>query len=141
MTRQIFENEWVTCLLDDSLPVLKHVWKKETPGEIFRQNLLTIVNHYIGFLPDYPHLAWLADTQKLGEVDEETEIWFTEVWENLLFKQAGVMIHAVILGEDFYADYPMEKFKMDAERKFKNKGIRLGVFLNEEDAYEWIRTR
>jgi hypothetical protein len=141
MTHQVFENEWVTCLLDDSLPVLKHVWKQETPGEIFRKNLLTIADHYVSLVPDYPFLAWLADTQKLGEVDEETEKWFAEVWEDLLFNQAGVKIHAVILGEDFYADYPMEKFKMDAERKHKNRGIELGVFMNEEDAYEWIRTR
>lgn len=141
MTQQVFDNEWVTCLLDDSLPVLKHVWKKETPGEIFRKNLLTIVDHYVALVPDYPYLAWQADTQKLGEVDEETEQWFADVWEDLLFNQVGVKIHAVILGKDFYADYPMEKFKMDAERKHKNRDIKLGVFMNEKDAYEWIRTR
>lgn len=141
MTQQIFENEWVNCLLDNSLPVLKHVWKKETPGEIFRQNLITIAEHYTALLPEHPHLAWLADTEMLGEVDEETEKWFVEVWEDLLFNKASVKVHAVILGEDFYADYPMEKFKKDAERKNKNRGIQLGVFMNEEDAYDWIRTR
>lgn len=141
MTHFIFENEFVICELDDSLPVLKHRWKKETPGDIFRENLLSIIQHYITLKKTYQALAWLADTQLLGEVDEETELWFSEVWEGRLFNEAGVKIHAVILGEDFFADYPMEKFKIEAEEKFKNKEIQLGVFTDEEEAYDWIKTR
>ncbi len=141
MTHFIFENEFVICELDDSLPVLKHRWKKETPGNIFRENLMSILQHYIALKQDRQSLAWLADTQLLGEVDEETELWFSAVWEDRLFNEAGVKIHAVILGEDFFADYPMEKFKIEAEEKFKNKEIQLGVFTDEEEAYDWIKTR
>jgi hypothetical protein len=89
----------------------------------------------------YANLAWLADTQLLGEVDEETEEWFVKVWDDLLFNQAQVKIHAVILGEDLFAEYPMEKFKMDAEQKFKQLNVQLGVFSDEQEAYDWIRTR
>jgi hypothetical protein len=141
MTQLIFENEYVICQLDDTLPVLKHFWKKEMAGEIFRGNLLNIQQHYLKLSGSHSRLAWLADTNLLGEVDEETEKWFKEVWEDLLFDKAGVKIHAVILGEDFYAEYPMEKFKMDAEQKFKSKNVQLGVFVDEEEAYDWIRTR
>ena len=141
MIHFIFENDYVICELDDSVPVLKHRWKEETPGEIFRKNLITIQQHYVELVKDYPHLAWLADTQLLGEVDEETEKWFTNVWEDLLFNQAKVKIHAVILGDDFFAEYPMEKFKMDAELKFYKQGVLLGVFSDEQDAYDWMRTR
>ena len=141
MIHFITENEFVICELDDSLPVLKHRWKKETPGSIFRENLLSILQHYKALKESHPSLAWLADTQLLGEVDEETELWFSEVWEDRLFNEAGVKIHAVILGEDFFADYPMEKFKIEAEEKFKNKEIQLGVFTDEEEAYDWIMTR
>ena len=77
----------------------------------------------------------------LGEVDEETEAWFVRVWDDLLFNQAQVKIHAVILGDDLFAEYPMEKFKMDAEEKFKQLNVQLGVFSNELKAYDWIRTR
>lgn len=141
MTHFIFENEFVICELDKSLPVLKHRWKKETPGSIFRENLLVILHHYVNLKKENQSLAWLADTQLLGEVDEETESWFSEVWEDRLFNEAGVKIHAVILGEDFFADYPMEKFKIESEEKFKNKEIQLGVFTDEEEAYDWIKTR
>jgi len=140
MTLFIFENEFVICELDDSLPVLKHRWKRQTPGEEFRKNLIEIQRHYLKLKISYENLAWLADTQLLGEVDEETEEWFARVWDDLLFNQAQVKIHAVILGDDLFAEYPMEKFKMDAEQKFKQLNVQLGVFSNELKAYDWIRT-
>jgi hypothetical protein len=56
-----------------------------------------------------------------------------------LFAQREVKIHAVILGNSIYADYPMENFKQDAEQKFHNFDVHLGVFSNQQEAYEWIR--
>ncbi len=141
MIQTVFENESVICELDDLLPVLKHRWKHEVSGEVFRDNLVTIQKHYLVLNKIYDYLAWLADTRLLGEVDEETERWFKDVWEDMLFKEANIKIHAVILSEDFYAEYPMEKFKLDAENKFKSNGVQLGVFTDEEEAYDWIRTR
>jgi hypothetical protein len=137
----IFDNEYVSCELDDELPVLRHRWKGPLPGEIFRQMLLHIAERYRELSKSYSNLAWLADTQLLGEVDEETEKWFAEVWDNLLFGELGVKYHAVILGEDLFAEYPMEKFKLRAAEKFKTHGVQLEVFSDEEEAYDWIRTR
>ncbi len=141
MTKTIFENDYVQCELDESLPVLKHRWKKEPPGAVFRESLITILQHYLDLKKDYDNMAWLADTQLLGEVDDETEKWFSEVWDEKLFREAQVKIHAVILGDDLFAEYPMEKFKLDAEEKFKNYNVQLGVFSDEEEAYQWIKTR
>ncbi len=141
MVQLVFENDFVICELDDSLPVLKHRWKQETPGQVFRENLVKIHEHYIEYKKQYEYLAWLADTRELGEVDEETETWFSDVWEDLLFRIAGVKFHAVILGEDLFADYPMERFKLEAEERFRELDVQLGVFSDEEEAYDWIRTR
>lgn len=141
MILQIFDNEYVTCELDDSLPVLKHRWKKSLPGNIFRDTLVSIQQRYVELKKSYSNLAWLADTQLLGEVDQETEKWFDDVWEDLLFNKAGVKVHAVILGEDIFADYPMEKFKLHAAEKYKTLQVQLEVFSDEQEAYDWIRTR
>src|SRR5277367_1322772 len=103
-----FENDYVICELDESVPVLKHRWKKVPQGSVFRDNLVEIQQHYLKLAKTYDKLAWLADTQLLGEVDEETEKWFSEVWDDLLFNEAKVKFHAVILGEDLFAEYPME---------------------------------
>ena len=135
----IFDNEFLSCELDDSLPVLRHYWKVQPTGEQFRSQLLNVLEEYKKLKPTYEDLAWLADTTELGELDEETETWLVEVWEDLLFVKAGVKIHAVILGESIFADYPMENFKQDAEQKFHAYNVHLGVFSTKEEAYEWIR--
>jgi hypothetical protein len=87
----------------------------------------------------YGNLAWLADTTLLGELDEETEQWLVEEWEVMIFSKAGVKIHAVILGNNIFADYPMEQFKKDSEQKFEIFNVRLGVFSNQQEAYRWIQ--
>ena len=139
MVLKIFDNEFLSCELDDSLPVLRHYWKISPTGEQFRSQLLNVLEEYRKLKPTYKDLAWLADTGQLGELDEETENWLVDVWEDLLFVKSGVKIHAVILGESIFADYPMENFKQDAEQKFHAYNVHLGVFSTQEDAYEWIR--
>jgi hypothetical protein len=139
MIINIFENEWVVCEMDDSLPVLRHRWKQEATGETFKSNLLRILEEYETLKLSYAMLAWLADTTLLGELDEDTEEWLVDTWEDLIFKEAQVKIHAVILGSNIFADYPMEQFKADAEQKFEVFNVHLGVFSNLEEAYRWIR--
>lgn len=139
MIINIFDNEFLSCELDDSLPVLRHRWKHATDGEDFRSNLLKVYAEFKKLKDSYSMLAWLADTTLLGELDEETEAWLVDVWEDLLFGQRVVKIHAVILGNSIFADYPMENFKQDAEQKFQSFDVHLGVFSNQEEAYQWIR--
>jgi hypothetical protein len=141
MILSIFDNAFLTCELDDSLPVLKHRWKGEVTAGEFKNNVLKVLDHYVDLAKTYAGLAWLADTALLGEVDEETDIWLLSTWESLLFQKARVKIHAVILGASIYADYPMEKFKQHAEEEFKSHHVHLGVFSNERDAYHWIKQK
>ena len=139
MITGIFDNEFLFCELDDSLPVLRHFWKKAPTGEQFKSNLLKVLEEYKKVRQSYKGLAWLADTTNLGELDEKTEAWLVEEWEDLLFVKGGVKIHAVILGESIYADYPMENFKQDSEEKFQTYNVHLGVFTDQEEAYAWIK--
>ncbi len=139
MVKRIFDNEFLLCELDDSLPVLRHYWKKAPSGEQFKSNLLKVLEEYRPLSLSFKELAWLADTAELGELDEKTETWLVEEWEDLLFVKADVKIHAVILGESIYADYPMENFKQDAEEKFQTYNVHLGVFSDQEEAYSWIK--
>ena len=139
MVIPIFDNEFLSCELDDSLPVLRHFWKQAPTGEEFRSNLLKTLEEYKALRGPYKGLAWLADTTQLGELDEKTETWLVEEWEDLLFGKTGVKIHAVILGESIFADYPMEYFMRDAEQKFQDYNVHLGVFSSEKEAYSWIK--
>lgn len=141
MLLSIFENEFVKCELDDSIPVLRHRWLSEPSGDDFKNNLLRMQEEYIQLKKSYKDLAWLAETQLLGELDESVETWLVDVWEDLLFDKSGVRVHAVILGASIFGDYPMEKFKLDAEEKYKLRNIWLGVFSNDKDAYNWIKRK
>lgn len=135
----IFENEFVRCELDDDVPVLRHRWLAAPPGQEFKFNLKRILEEYIQLKKTYTNLAWLANTELLGELDVDVEQWLVDEWEGLLFDVAGVRVHAVILGASIYADYPMERFKMDAEEKHRSKNLSLEVFSNESEAYRWIK--
>lgn len=135
----IFDNEFVTCQLDDSVPVLMHRWKQAPPPEEFQFTLKRILEEYKTLSKSYGNLAWLVDAALLGELDEEVEDWLVSDWEQMLFAEAGVKIHAVILGQSIFADYPMEKFKQDAETKFEKFNVHLGVFSNQKEAYDWIK--
>lgn len=140
MDHPVFSNQYLTCILDDSIPVLKHRWQCSPPLGEFKKGLLAILKEYKQYKIDYPNLKWLADTELLGELSEEDEKWLTSEWDHLLFDEAGVKVHAVILGPDFFADYPMEKFKSSSERKFQELGAQLEVFLDEKGAYDWLRS-
>ena len=140
MTTLIFRNKFVICELDDSVPVLKHRWLQPPPDQEFQQGLLNILKEYdkLAQTDNLKDLKWLADTELLGELSEEVEDWLVSTWDHKIFDESGVKVHAVILGSDLFADYPMEKFKMSSEDKFEKHGIRLGVFANEEQAYDWL---
>ncbi|MFM8912463.1 MAG: hypothetical protein ACKOE6_06005 [Flammeovirgaceae bacterium] len=139
MTLGIFDHEFVTCQLDESVPVLLHRWKQAPPPEEFMFTLKRILEEYKTHKHQYPKLAWMVDAALLGELDEQVENWLVNDWEKMLFEQAGVRVHAVILGQDIFADYPIEKFKQDAERKFEKFNVHLGVFSNRDEAYHWMK--
>jgi len=140
MIIQVYQNDLVICELDDSIPVLRHRWTKEPTGEQFESGLIEIARHYRDLKKAYKNLTWLADTKLLGELSSEVEHWLENIWEDVLFRESGVTIHAVILGENIFADFPMEKFKMDAEEKFINLNVHLGVFSSETAAYDWMKS-
>ncbi len=139
MLQKILNTAYLNCELDEDVPVLRHKWLQEPPEGEFQKGLLSIFEKFKGLKNQYPDLKWLADTQLLGELSEEDEEWLVTKWDRLLFHEAGLKVHAVILGEDFYADYPMEKFKQSSEKKFNELGAKLEVFLNEENALKWLR--
>ena len=139
MTTEILKNDYFTCELDDSIPLLRHQWLKEPPDEVFKNGLMDILKEYGKLKEKYSDLKWLADTQLLGELSEDVENWLVTEWDHLIFDEAEVKSHAVILGTDLFADFPMEKFKMSSEEKFEEKGVKLGVFANEQQALTWLK--
>lgn len=76
----------------------------------------------------------MVDAALPGELDEDVENWLVTDWEKMLFEDAGVKARAVISFQDIFADYRIEKYKLDAEKKFKKFNVHLGVFSNQPEA-------
>ena len=138
MTTTILEKEYLICELDNEIPVLKHRWLKNPTSEEFRDGLTSIHGAYLKLKDDFKELKWLADTQLIEELDEEVKEWLNSEWNDMLFIEAGVKTHGVIRGPDLYADYPMEIFKLVSAKKYQDLGLKLEVFKDEEEAYEWL---
>jgi hypothetical protein len=138
MNHLILENQLIICELDESIPVLKHRWTTQPTSDEFRNQLIELQKVYLIQKKKYPKLKWLADTALLGELTHEDEEWLENVWEKLLFEDAEVKVHGVILGDDIFADYSMEYFKQKADKAYSEKGVKIGIFMDEEEAYEWL---
>lgn len=135
----IRETDLTICQIDSEIPVMMHRWLRKPNSEEFREELKALQELYIEQSPGFTNLKWLADTELLGERTKDDEVWLEETWEKMLFDEAGVKVHAVILGHDIYADYSMESFLRDADRTYRDKGVQLGLFMNIESAMEWLR--
>jgi len=139
MIEVLLQNENVICELDEEIPVLRHRWLKEPTSNEFRDGLLTMQKIYLAHKSKFENLKWLADTEHLGELNEDDENWLTSEWDQKIFMEAGVKVHAVILGDSIFADYPMEVFKKSSAKKYEEMGIKLDVFANETNAYNWLK--
>ena len=139
MSSTLFESDCVRCEMDEEIPVLRHRWLRKPSSEEFRDGLKNVLKEYKELSKSSPGLKWLADTQLLGELSPEDEKWLVDEWDDMLFREAGVKVHAVVLGDDIFADYPMEDFKMSSARKFTEMGVKLEVFTSVDDAYAWLK--
>ena len=140
MGDKVLENDCFICEIDDSVPVLRHRWLRRPSSEEFREGLTSILAEYKELSLIHKDLKWLADTELLGELSVEDEKWLVHDWDRMLFTEGGLKVHAVILGHDIFADYPMEDFKQSSARKFHELGVKLEVFTDKEQAYEWLKS-
>jgi len=137
----VFQNEYLKCEIDEENSILIHRWLRQPSSEEFKEGLGIVLDEYQINKSKYQGLKWLADTELLGELNEADENWLTTKWDRMLFEDAGVKIHAVILGSDIFADYPMELFKKSSIHKFNERGVKLGVFPDMNRAFEWLKNQ
>lgn len=137
--KTLFENEFVKCQFDEENKILRHIWIANAKGDDFRNNLLKILDSYKILKKDNPVLHWLGDTSKLSVMSLTDQKWLDETWNELLFVDAGVKTHAVIVSADAFAKYAMEKFNKTMNQKHADNDVISKTFKDEETAYEWFR--
>jgi hypothetical protein len=138
MKTQMFEEPFIECYLDDSVPVLAHFWKKHPNKDEFKAALLKMIDHFKSQKKLYHNLTWCGDTTNLGVLSLETQNWLNEKWSGIMV-EAGVKYHALIVPKDVFAKHAMKKFK-DSIDHTKDELI-IAHFMDEPSAFEWLKER
>jgi hypothetical protein len=138
MKQKIFDLDYLTCTLDDEAAILFHAWKRKPTPEEFETGLMKVQSTYIQQKPKFNKLHWLGDTKNVGVLSLKTQKWLDDVWNEALFIKAGVKTHAVLVGEDVFGKYAMQKFATHAEEIYKAQELKMGVFATEKEAYDWF---
>jgi hypothetical protein len=137
--KTLFSEDSLDCFFDEDANILFHVWKRKPKGDEFRTVLNKVREEYINLKKTNPVLHWLGDTRLLGVVSIEDQGWLDKVWNEMLFVNAGVRTHAVIIGTDIFAKYAMEKWKKSMQSKYTAQQLQLETFPTKEDAYKWFK--
>lgn len=137
--KTVFEEDHLVCHFNEENNVLHHIWKDKAKGDQFRNGLLKVYDAYIALKKEHPGLHWLADTRNLSVLPLADQQWLDDTWNELLFVQAGVKTHAVIIGDDAFAKYAMEKFKNTMTKRYASQQIKLETFVDEREAYDWFK--
>ncbi len=137
--KTLFEEEFLVCKFDEENKILYHIWLDKAKGDLFRNSLLKVLDHYKKLKSDHPVLHWLGDTRNLSVLPLDDQKWLDVTWNELLFEEAGVKTHAVIIGDDAFARYAMDKFKNSMNQKYASKNIILETFKDEAAAYSWFK--
>jgi hypothetical protein len=136
----LFKESYLECFLDTDAKVLFHVWNSKPTSQQFRDGLTKVFNEYQKNKAKFsPTLHWLGDTRLMGVVTVDDQGWLSKVWNDMLFGKAGVKTHAVIIGDDVFAKYAMEKFKTAMRQQYADKNLHIETFPDKDSAYKWFK--
>jgi hypothetical protein len=139
--KEIFKQPYLECYYDEDANVLFHIWVKKPNSEQLKGGLTKVFDEYVSLRKKVGgNIHWLADTQKIGVISIDDQAWLEKVWNEMLFVKANVKTHAVIIGNDVFAKYAMEKFKKAMLEKYKDKDLHLATFPGKEAAYDWFKS-
>src|SRR5688572_19146564 len=120
--KSLFKETCVECFLDSEARVLYHIWNSKPTSPQFRDGLTKVFHEYQKHKTQFDTpLHWLADTRSMGVLNLDDQGWLQKVWNDMLFNKAGVKSHAVIIGNDVFAKYAMEKFKTSMQELYADK--------------------
>ena len=137
MKKQIFEEPYLECYLEDSVPVLAHRWKSHPNKDEFKSSLMKMIEHFKALRKDHPALTWCGDTTNLGVLSLETQNWLNEEWSQIMVK-AQLKYHALVVPKDVFAKHAMKKFKDSIDSGHKEE-IVISYFTEETAAFNWLK--
>jgi hypothetical protein len=129
----LFDNEYVTLSIDESVPCLEWIGKKYMPSEEFRASEERSVKFFLMNKGKYPLLEYFVDARDIGPISPQDTQWIVD---ELLPK----LIDAHLTKEAFVI--PVSAVgKMVVNNYGNNAGkmIEIKTFSTVEAAKSWLR--
>ncbi|MES2734138.1 MAG: hypothetical protein V4714_20490 [Bacteroidota bacterium] len=136
MIKVQFEEKYVTCYFDDTIPVLGHEWKGFVNGENMKNTMLRMVDIFTELRKEYPNLTWLGNTTDMSAIAVVYQQWLKEDWP-IMMKEKGINKHALVIPKNMFAKTAMDKFVEDLTKNHQN--IKIRPFHDLESANEWLK--
>lgn len=128
-TITVLDNEHVTLYYHEDEKIVHHIYHPSIGGNALREALNTGVD----LLKQYDATKWLSDNREIaGHTEEETD-WINQNWlPNAI--DAGWKYWALVVPHSYAARINMNEFVTS----FYDMGVRVMVFVDPDEAREWL---
>jgi hypothetical protein len=127
----IIRNEYATLEYHTDLKIIHHTFHKPIGNEKFRD----VLNAGADTMKKYGAAKWLSDDRKNMSLSPEDTEWSKKDWFPRAV-ESGWKFWALVVPQDILARMNMKEFVDE----YYEKGLRIMVFNNPEDAMQWLRT-
>jgi hypothetical protein len=125
----VINNEFVTLVYHPDTKIVHHTIHQAISGEQFR----TLLTEGRTILEKQGAVKWLSDNRKLAGLSEEDMKWSTKEWIPLTLA-AGWKYWALVVPDAFQARANLAH----VVNTFYDKGLRIMVFTQLEEAMRWL---
>jgi hypothetical protein len=131
MERTYLANEQYEILYSETHQYITMQWKKYIRGDEYREAVLKGIE----CLTEKNYHKWLINACSLIVVNNEDQIWLSEVWVKAA-EASGLKYISVILPRSKLGQSIVEKMDLHPSTSHFIKKS----FVNEEDAVDWLRS-
>jgi hypothetical protein len=126
----IIENDFITLWFHPDKKIVHHQFHKKTiNSEVLREALNTGAQ----LLKDHSACKWLSDDRSYVIMSQEDAKWATNIWTPIVIGN-GWKYWAILKPADQIGKMSIEQISYD----YKQQGITVDFFDNEEKAIEWL---
>jgi hypothetical protein len=128
-TITVIDNKYARLVYHSDSQIVHHCFHHALDSD----NLKLVLNTGIDLLKQYGATKWLSDNREIGPHSEEDGVWTNTDWLPRVIA-AGWKYWALVVPDDVRARMNMSEFV----NSFYEKGIRIMVFTNLDDAMSWL---
>jgi len=129
---KLFDNEYVTLSIDESIPCLEWIGKKFISSEMFRESEEKSLSFYSEYARKFPNLQWYVDARKVGAISHDDTQW---VAQTILpqFAIMGLKKEAFVVPESAFGKVAIDDYMSESGDR-----IQIEVFDSEAKAKAWL---